>query len=239
METINRTATSLINIGAKGAPKKICEHKLETNSTLIIIENKVYEESIIQLLKKIKLKENVNIRCSNFAEEADRENNLQLELKLNILSGHYSQILCIADGDETPRIQFDRLIQILKELEYDIPNCQMDKKGTIIKKSGKATIGIWIMPNNKDKGTYADFYLTSALIDNKLRQNIDDVLSKNKQNKLVKYKKTYDGAAKYFTYLAWQKNPTRSDKTLYTDKTFNTETQLFTQFKNWITTLLR
>ena len=240
MPDIDEAARSLAKIGATGAPQRNKQPEIIESKVLIIVENKAYLESIQQLLGICGIDiQDVNFRCSKAIKSVDREEDLLRELRTNIKSSNlYSHILCIADGDDNPKEQFGAICKALTEEQYEANNLAFGLNGTIISAKDKPSIGIWVMPNNKDKGTFADFYLTSALLDNKLIQNIENVLEQNKRDKLIKFKNTYTGAAKYFTYLAWQRNPASLDEGMFSKEKFNPKNRLFVTFKEWINSVL-
>lgn len=242
MTSVDNAARNLAALSSKGAPgKKNAQSKVEPMKILVIVENKIYEESIRQLLEKCLIElYNFDIRSAQLSNAKEREKNMLSELRLSTLENiPYSHVLCIADGDDAPNNQFSDILEALQRQGYNTSGITMNENGACFETQDKPRVGIWIMPNNRDKGTFADFYLKSALPDNILMQKIEDVLNKNKKDKLVKYKNAYHGAAKFFTYLAWQKNPSRSDYELFDSKKFNMQNELFINFKKWLNLVIQ
>ena len=236
---IDKVAQNLSNIGAKGAPR-IVDSSPEQKAILMIIENRVFEHAIAQLLVKCMGDINKTVRYVQGNDQKEREINLIRELRLSTaVDSHYTHIICIADGDDDPKEQYDSVYKHLIAENYNTASTTLQRNGAEFSAKDKPKVGVWIMPNNKDVGTFADFYLTSALPDNRILQSIEDVLNKNKEAKLIKYKKSYHGMAKFFTYLAWQKNPARSDEDLFNDDKFNIKNELFLTFKSWLSQVLQ
>ena len=242
MSSVDNAARNLGSLSSKGAPgKKKAQSIAEPKKILVIVENKIYEEAIKQLLDKCQIRlYNFDIRSAQLSNAKEREKNMLSELRLSTLENiPYSHVLCIADGDDAPSNQFSEILYTLQGQSYNTRGIVLNENGACFEAPDKPRVGVWIMPNNKDKGTFADFYLKSALPDNILMQKIEDVLNNNKKERLVKYKNAYHGAAKFFTYLAWQKNPSRSDNELFDSKKFNMQNALFLNFKHWLNLVIR
>ena len=236
---IDKAAQNLSGIGVKGAPPST-DSSSDPKAILVIIENRVFEHATSQLLIKCMGNLNRIVRCVQGNDQKEREINLIRELRLSTtIDSPYTHVICIADGDDAPKEQYENIYKFLIAEDYHTTTMAIQRNGAEFLANDKPKVGVWIMPNNKDVGTFADFYLTSALPDNRILQSIEDVLNKNKEEKLIKYKKSYHGMAKFFTYLAWQKNPARSDEDLFNEDKFNIKNELFITFKLWLSQVLK
>lgn len=212
---------------------------------LLLVENMFFENAIAELLKSFSI--NVQFPLNDFEGRMDeREKNLLNDLKTYINSQDgFSHIICIADANnKKASFQYENIINCVKE-SYKSRNlslgkddiCKVNQCGTIVKKSGAPNIGIWVMPNNNSKGTFADFYLSSAKINSTLNHRLDDILNKNETERLVRYPQNQQmrSIVKYLTFLAWQKEPMRATQSMFDDNNFDKTTDLVKSFKEWIT----
>lgn len=203
---------------------------------VIMLEEKAYEEAIKCLLSRLIGQKDLNIICCNLSNEKEREANIVTALSLQMRTECNKTIICIADANNHPQKQKKVLLDLLKDHKFFI---QEDTVETgIVAEKGGVKVGIWMMPNNKDKGTYADFYLTSAKIKPEISQYISDILEDMEKKGIVKYTHSQREAARFFTYLAWQPNPSRSNEQLYTAENFNFDTTLYKNFIKWLNSLI-
>ena len=80
--------------------------------------------------------------------------------------------------------------------------------GTIIQQSGKPTVGIWIMPDNKIAGMLEDFVGLLRPKDDLLWPLAADAVRKVKAlEEQYRFRDALESKARIHTWLAWQKEP--------------------------------
>lgn len=225
--------------GNRGDNKEIAEPKV-----VLLVENSFFEKAIIELLKHAGI--TVILPSNDFAERMDeRENNLLSDIKSYVNSNNgFTHVLCIADANNArAQVQNTRIIESIRNafadrnlLLTDSDIKKVNQCGKIIKKTGAPTIGIWIMPNNDAKGSFADFYLKSAKINSTLEHRLDDILQRNETEKLVKYAQNQQAKSivKYLTLLAWQKEPMKATQSMFDENNFDNGTELYQNFNEWL-----
>jgi hypothetical protein len=116
------------------------------------------------------------------------------------------------------------------------PNPTLD--GTLIKAKDEFPqyddFGIWLMPNNRDKGTLEDFLKTIKGNDDLLLNFADETLTELEGRGLRKYKPAHRNKALIHTYLAWQENPGAPYGTALRQKAFDIEHPDVQALANWL-----
>lgn len=218
---------------------------------LLIVENKIFEQALVELLRAIGIKfETIQQDWTDRMEE--REVNFLEDIKVNIISSKkYTHIICIADANEnTANTQLSFIKTAIQtaysQREQNSPAMTMEQKNSgyicYVPQYDLPKTGIWIMPNNNTKGTFADFYLKAAIIDPTLEHRLDSVLKSNEKDKLVKYKQNNvtRNLVKYLTFMAWQKDPMQvSTKQLFKDNCFDKQADLFQDFQSWLKEIIK
>ncbi len=149
-----------------------------------------------------------------------------------------STIGIVIDADENIKVKWEKLKNIFETSGYLLPKLPT-KDGTIIRKEGYPTIGIWIMPDNNANGMLEDFVKQLIPNDDLLIDYVDMALSKLEADKVNKYKPVHKSKARIHTWLAWQKTP-GTPMGLAIKKTFlDTNKELCLKFVRWINILFK
>ncbi len=130
-----------------------------------------------------------------------REN---LDVRLDTPGLTHLGIVADANNDFTGRWQSlrDRLADCDIEVAAEAPHAA----GTILVTAGRPTIGIWLMPNNRDNGMLEDFVWSLIPAADALRPlavaAVDEVESADRR-----YPDGHTAKARIHTWLAWQAEP--------------------------------
>lgn len=162
-----------------------------------------------------------------------------IDLKLKIVG-------IILDADENIAIRWEQITDKLKRISsnYKIPE-NITSKGTIIEAINSddeefPKIGIWIMPNNQDKGMLEDFLMKMAEQSNYTGgiQYAKNCVEKAKENNLTSFIDAHKSKAIVHTYLAWHDEPSFTfGKAITKQEGFNPNTPLVQDFIDWLKNL--
>lgn len=147
-----------------------------------------------------------------------------------------STIGIVIDADIDIEQKWEKLKGIITNAGY-IPPTKLDYNGLIIEKDNLPRLGIWIMPNNNEKGMLEDFIKHLIPKDDLLLKHVNDSLNKIEKESLNKYKAIHKAKARIHTWLAWQETP-GTPMGLAIKKTYlNTNNELCLLFVKWINKL--
>lgn len=152
---------------------------------------------------------NANKFKTEFVKNADGYNRIKIVLKEELQSPNVSRIGIIVDANEVgPEARLNSLIRFIeKELDTKIENTQLDPKGFFIQLPDNLSIGIWIMPNNKDNG-YLEHFLSELIAkQNQTLTFANTTLNQLSQKAFCLFSEVKKQKALVHTYLAWQKTP--------------------------------
>jgi len=120
----------------------------------------------------------------------------------------------------------------IREHGYKFPKIP-NQEGTIIHENpGKPTIGIWLMPNNRDGGMLEDFLLKMA--NPKAIIIASNCLENAKKEEITSFKQIHYSKALIHTYLAWQDEPGKTLGQSITSHVLQPETEIAQAFVKWL-----
>ena len=180
--------------------------------------------------------ENNNINDKNFSFCNCGRQSLVFHTIKTILKGSIelrpNAVGIIIDADSSLSKCYEEVKQELKK--YDNLPSEFPKEGLIIEQECLPKLGIWIMPNNKDKGTLEDFYLQLTDINTDF---IEDVIKKAKYRNLTSFKPQHRNKAIVQTYFAWQDRPGAPLKDSLNRVELDNNKDIAIAFKKWLTDL--
>jgi hypothetical protein len=204
-------------------------------SQQLLVEGNDDLHVISSLCEKFEIKESFEIK--------DCEGKDKLLDKLPTLlkgSGSLTTIGVVLDADTDLNNRWKEVCDILKKSgKYeDIPET-CDKNGTIIfpKEEDDIKVGVWLMPNNNDKGMLEDFISFLISEDDKLLPKVDKALSEIEEEKLNQYKEIHKSKARIHTWLAWQEDPGTPMGLAITKKYLSTTPIICQDFISWLNKL--
>lgn len=155
-------------------------------------------------------------------------------------SGNLNTIGVVLDADTDLNKRWKEVCNILKiSGKYkNIPET-CDKNGTIIFpiEEDDIKVGVWLMPNNNDKGMLEDFVSFLISEDDKLLPKVNKALSEIEEEKLNQYKEIHKSKARIHTWLAWQEDPGTPMGLAITKKYLSTTPVICQDFISWLNKL--
>lgn len=155
-------------------------------------------------------------------------------------SGNLNTIGVVLDADTDLNKRWKEVCKILKKSgKYENIPETCDKNGTIIFpiEEDDIKVGVWLMPNNNDKGMLEDFVSFLIPEDDKLLPKVDKALSEIEEEKLNQYKEIHKSKARIHTWLAWQKDPGTPMGLAITKKYLSTTPVICQDFISWLNKL--
>lgn len=152
----------------------------------------------------------------------------------------YRRIGIVLDADVDREKRWKRLADILKESgKYDCNDLDLPSDGLVLQPLNDydATVGIWIMPDNRLEGMLEDFVLSMIPAEDPLIQKAGAVLSELEEEKVQRYKPVHRSKAEIHTFLAWQDEPGRPMGQAITAQILNPETRQAKTFIGWLNRL--
>ncbi len=202
-------------------------------SELLLVEGGDDCHSIVQICMQYKLPEVFGVYdCGGIGKLYDALLSL-------IASSQRPNILgVVIDSDDgSAEDRWERFRAITNRFGYATP--ASPKPEGVILPSVKITpskalprLGIWIMPNNKDKGMLEDFLLRMA--DKTCMAKAAECVSLVKEAGIAKFKDAHQSKAILHTYLAWQDEPGKPYGLAIKSKCLVPETSECKLFTTWL-----
>lgn len=141
----------------------------------------------------------------------------------------------IIDADENLENRWQSLKNRLSK-DFSMPDI-FPKEGFIIQNDNNIKLGVWIMPNNEEKGMIEDFINYLIPQDDELLLKVETFLSDIETQNLNKYKEIHHSKAKIHSWLALQEAPGIPMGQAITRKYLTTDTEDFKVFLEWLKNL--
>lgn len=159
-------------------------------------------------------------------------------LKIRLTIPQDNQIIgIVVDADVDSSSRWDAIRHRLLETgKYDCKDLTLPEDGLILHSNDPeyATVGVWIMPNNKLPGMLEDFVAMLAEQDDVLMVRSDKVLTEIESEGINKYKKVHRSKAKIHTYLAWQDEPGKPMGLSITTRVLKADNPIGRTFIEWL-----
>lgn len=201
-------------------------------SQKLLVEGKDDKFFITSLRKNLEIKESFEI------EDCGGKDKLLEKLPTLLKgSGNLNTIGVVLDADTDLSNRWKAVCNILKKSgKYENIPETCDKNGTIIFpiEEDDIKVGVWLMPNNNDKGMLEDFVSFLISEDDKLLPKVDKALSEIEEEKLNQYKEIHKSKARIHTWLAWQEDPGTPMGLAITKKYLSTTPIICQDFISWL-----
>lgn len=155
-------------------------------------------------------------------------------------SENLNTIGVVLDADTDLNKRWKEVCNILKKSgKYENIPETCDKNGTIIFpiEEDDIKVGVWLMPNNNDKGILEDFVSFLISEDDKLLPKVNKALSEIEKEELNQYKEIHKSKARIHTWLAWQEVPGTPMGLAITKKYLSTTPIICQDFISWLNKL--
>lgn len=141
----------------------------------------------------------------------------------------------VVDADLNASGRWQRIRQILENAGYQQISTDLAPGGQIIASDEiLPRFGLWIMPNNQEKGILEDFIRQLIHKQDKLQPVVNQMLDDLKEKELQLFTEVKRPKAFIKTWLAWQENPEMSYGIAISKKLFLTDALLCQQFISWL-----
>lgn len=131
--------------------------------------------------------------------------------------------------------RWDSIKSTLKRHGYDVP-AQPDATGSIIPPlPNKPSVGVWLMPDNREPGMLEDFLL--GMVAESAKDTVSRCIEVARTDGISSFREAHYSKAMIHTYLAWQDEPGRPLGQCITCKTLEPGTATARLFTDWLTRL--
>ena len=156
--------------------------------------------------------------------------NLLQKLDSYLKSSAYGVIGVVVDADKDVDARWQQLRdRLMKTGKYSCKKMPLADGGMIIEADEPeqdAKVGIWIMPDNKYKGTLEKFLLGMVPEDDELLVEVENELVRLETNNVKRYRDIDRNKAKVHTFLAWEENPGTSLYTAIVSRILNPDADI-------------
>lgn len=170
------------------------------------------------------------------SEGSDGQAKLTFEIYVNENASKVKSIGIVIDADLSATSRWQSIRNILIETNnYTVPK-DIPTEGLVLEpnKENKPRVGVWIMPNNKDKGMLEDFLALLTKENDPVLGFVDETIEKLKEKGLQKFSERHKAKARIHTYLAWQKDPGSDFANAVNKKYFDSDSEIAKLFANWL-----
>lgn len=212
---------------------------MEKLSSIVLVEGKSEAQILPVLCRMAGIEVDFRIQPENSLNE------LKKALKTYLKSTNtLKKIWVVIDAD----LSFDGAWQSIKDILLRSGRYAFDAKmslpsgGAIIAPLDKEdlTVGVWIMPNNRDVGMLEDFLLSLIPESDSLLPSADDILDRldeERQRHVGIFKHVHKSKARIHTWLAWHDTPGESISVAIQKHLFATDKDLCRRFNQWLSAL--
>ena len=155
----------------------------------------------------------------------------------------YGVIGLVVDADDDANARWQQIRdRLTKSGKYKCNKMSLAEGGVILEAEEQeldATVGVWIMPDNKYKGTLENFLLEMVDDGDKLMEEVERELVHLEETGIKRYRDIDRNKAKIHTFLAWGKIPGASLHTAIMSRIFDSNVDLAGQFMDWIRRLYK
>ncbi len=162
-------------------------------------------------------------------------NNLLKSLPV-YLKTDYRTIGILLDADINISARWESVRGILTRAGYDIP-VNFPAEGLVVVAENLPSIGLWIMPDNRQTGILEDFIEMMIPDDDNLIEEVEKALNSIELKNLNRYKAADKPKAKIHTWLAWQEDPGTPIGLAITKQYLNPASSAAIVFTNWVNRL--
>ena len=143
------------------------------------------------------------------------------------------KIAVIIDADNEAKSNWQSVRDRFQKIGYHLPE-KLDRNGCVHQENEK-TIGIWIMPDNGEKGMLEDFIKFLVPGNDVLLPKAQQILTEIETGNINPYADVHKPKVLIHTWLAWQERPGTPLGQAITAKYLTTENkELCEKFINWI-----
>lgn len=159
-----------------------------------------------------------------------------LELHLNEMASKVKIIGVIIDADQDVSSSWASIKSVIDSTNNYVAPMDIPLGGLILKPSvpDNPKVGVWIMPNNSNRGMLEDFMKEMIPQDDNLVGIVSNTLDDLESKGLQRYKAVHRSKAWIHTYLAWQDEPGNTLATAVDQNVLNPRAAIVKSFADWM-----
>ncbi|MDE5871074.1 MAG: hypothetical protein K2H22_03895 [Muribaculaceae bacterium] len=208
-------------------------------TSIVLVEGKSESLVLPELCRIAGVDRNFRIQPENSLNE------LKKALKTYLKSTNtLRKIWVVVDAD----VSFDGAWQSIKDILLRSGKYSFDARmslpegGAIIEPSDSddLTVGVWIMPDNKEKGMLEDFMLKLIPESDGLLPRVNEIIDRldmERESHSGIFKSVHKSKAKMHTWLAWHDTPGESLSVAIQKRLFAIDKDLCSRFTKWLDAL--
>lgn len=152
------------------------------------------------------------------------------EIKIQLKASGLKILGIILDADEKPSKRWESIRKCLIERYPDIPT-ELPENGLI--HSGEIKVGVWIMPDNKERGMLETFLQFLLPENRKALWNFSEQICQQAKSQGACFKDCHSDKAKIHTWLAWQDPPGRQIHQAIMERILSSDSPQAAVFMQW------
>ncbi|HCO96424.1 MAG TPA: hypothetical protein DIU00_21205 [Phycisphaerales bacterium] len=206
----------------------------ENSSYRLLVEGADDKHSVIHLMKRHGIDWDNSTDLLPHVHDCGGFDPLVKSIQVSVKS--YKRLGIIVDANFDVDKRWQQVTNELSKMDITLPESP-NQDGTII--TGMYTdwkVGVWLMPDNQNKGELEDFLSKLVPLDNECWLYADEVTKHAKQIGAQFSDKLFS-KARIHTWLAWQRNPGLPFGTAITAKYFGADSQEALKFAKWFNLL--
>lgn len=176
----------------------------EEHEYKLLVEGNDEKQFLKSLFKKLDLPINFDIiDCNSIA-------NVKVELRIRLKSSNNTKVLgVIIDADNNLDSAWQSMRDILVRSKKYTPPEELPLNGLVLHPNDDSDVivGVWIMPNNCERGMLEDFLAKNIPNDDKLMPYVDKAMTEIEEQGINEYKAVHKPKARIHNWLAWQEPP--------------------------------
>ena len=143
----------------------------------------------------------------------------------------------VIDADTDLSNRWKKVVNILEKIGYENIPPHPNPNGTIIEQENRLKFGVWIMPDNRERG-YLETFLTFLVPENNKSWEYAKISVAGLEDKpFIKQKVDHTTKAEIHTFLAWQEEPGKPFGTAITAKYLEVNNPRCEIFVEWLNRL--
>ena len=206
----------------------------ENSPYRLLVEGKDDKHSVIHLMKRHGIDWDNPTDALPHVHDCDGFNLLVKSIQVNVKS--YERLGIVVDANMDMAKRWQQVMNELSKINIALPESP-NQDGTII--TGMYPdwkVGVWLMPDNQNKGELEDFLSKLVPPNNECWSYADDVTKRAKQIG-ARFPDKWFCKAKVHTWLAWQESPGLPFGTAIKAKYFGADLPEALQFVDWFNLL--
>jgi hypothetical protein len=200
----------------------------DTTSRILLVEGK-NDCHVVMALRGIN-----GMEASFGVYECGSDEQVVARMNALILAPSRPEIIGVvldADANDVG-VRWTQIVDRLRAHQYACPAAPHPEGTLVTPPLGLPSIGIWLMPDNQNRGMLEDFLLST--VERKSLMAVRAAILFARMTKTANFKSAHKSKAIIHTYLAWQDEPGKPLGTSVTARALKPDTPLAIKFVTWL-----